>query len=81
MYLRKDIDIAQFLSSVIKCQKAVFFYSNAGDSLNLNSILSQLVFQTELAKSDDWKDGKIRCLTDKDYELLKDYLCSEHPTK
>lgn len=77
MYLREDIDVTQFLSNVIKCQDAVIFYSNSGDSLNLNSILSQMVFQTFVADSDNWKSGTIRCLKQDDYLRLKDYLCEK----
>lgn len=74
MYLRKDIDISQFLSTVIKCEGAVFFHSETGDSLNLNSVLSAYVFRTRMAESDDWKDGIIQCQNEEDYNRLKEYL-------
>lgn len=75
MHLRKDIDITIFLSHVIKCQEAVIFHSTTGDSFNLNSILSQVVFQNFVAASDDWKKGTIHCINQEDYLLLKEYLC------
>lgn len=74
MHLRKDIDINKFLSCVIKCQEPVFYHTKSGDSLNLNSILSLLVFQTHLEESDNWKEGTIHCLEEEDYALLKDFL-------
>lgn len=74
MYLRNDIDITIFLSRVIKCQEAVIFQSVTGDSFNLNSILSQVVFQNFVSESDNWKKGTIHCLREEDYLLLKEYL-------
>ncbi|MBO5461135.1 MAG: hypothetical protein J5983_05010 [Ruminococcus sp.] len=74
MYLKDDVNISDFLASVIKCQEAVFFYSQNGDTLNLNSILSQYFFMTLVAESDTWKKGRIHCQLDEDYELLKEYL-------
>lgn len=81
MHLRKDIDITKFLSSVMKCQEPVFYHSKTGDSLNLNSVLSQLVFQSYIAESDSWMNGTIHCLEKEDYILLKDFLHEEIPVK
>lgn len=77
MYLRNDIDILDFLSTVMKCEGTVLFLSKGGDSLNLNSVISIYVFRTHMAESDDWKDGTIQCSDEEDYVLLKEYLQEE----
>ena len=79
MYLRSDIDITKFLSNVMRCEEAVFFYSEVGDTLNLNSVLSQYVFLARIDSSDEWKYGKIHCVSEKDRKLLKTFLCKEAP--
>lgn len=43
MYLTYPIDILSFLNTVKTCKGNVFFRTKEGDSLNLNSLLSQFI--------------------------------------
>ncbi|KAB1438679.1 polya polymerase [Candidatus Galacturonibacter soehngenii] len=74
MYLKRDIDIKNFLLQVTKCAEDVFFETTEGDVLNLSSTLSQYVFCSISIQPEYWVTGTIRCANASDYKILSDYL-------
>ena len=74
MQLRHDIKLIQFLQKVQKCQEDVLFCTDEGDTLNLSSGLSQMVFITISEKPEILYNARIVCKNDEDRELLKDYI-------
>ena len=77
MHLKPDTDITKFLLTVKHCQSDVFYESDEGDVLNLASTLSQYVFCSIASQPELWCNGVIRCKSENDYAILKDFLTDE----
>ena len=77
MKLRKDVDCGRFLQAVQSCAGDVWFRTSEGDSLNLKSTLSRMVFAVAAGAEPDGGRGEIVCDAGADAELLKDYLLPE----
>lgn len=71
---RKNISYQAFFADVQSCRGTVYFMTDAGDQLNMKTTLSQLLFTTKIADTDEPIEGKIHCSEDRDYELLSRYL-------
>lgn len=74
MHLKPGSDITQFLAAIKLCDDDVFFETTEGDSLNLTSVLSQYIFCSIADHPELYQDGRIRCQTQKDYDILANYL-------
>lgn len=74
MHLKENVDIQNFLLQIKKCNDDVFYETTEGDILNLSSALSQYVFCSITIQPEYWVTGTIRCIDEKDYEALADYL-------
>ena len=74
MKLRNNIDNARFLKTVETCHGEVWFRTAEGDSLNLKSTLSQMVFAVAAGGALSGCAGEIVCEEEEDLELLKGYL-------
>ena len=74
MRLKEGTDINAFLAAAEQCSGQVFFHTAENDILNLRSVLSRCVLISILCNKTIWKDSKVICTQDEDYQLLKDYL-------
>ena len=63
MKLKQQADLAAFLEAVGQCRGNVHFNTAEGDSLNLQSVLSQYVFAALAGKPELWRSGEIVCDT------------------
>ncbi len=61
MKLKPDADLAAFLDMVRQCRGEVHFNTAEGDSLNLQSVLSQYLFAALASKPELWQSGEIVC--------------------
>lgn len=73
MKLKPDINIPAFFDAVRTCSGQVCFETPEGDSLNLKSTLSQLVFTTVIAGKLQALDGCIAIQDSRDAALLQDF--------
>lgn len=73
-YLKKEVDILQFLSMVGKCRGQVHFRTPEGDDLVLNSTLSQYFFAFLVEKKEILETAVIICEDSQDRTFLQDYL-------
>ena len=74
MKLKQQADLAAFLEAVGQCRGNVHFNTAEGDSLNLQSVLSQYVFAALAGKPELWRSGEIVCDTAADLLRLHDFL-------
>ncbi len=74
MHLKSNIDIANFLIDVRKCQDEVYYETTEGDRLNLSSTLSQFIFCTVAGQPYDCQQGTIRCVNPDDIPIIAPYL-------
>ncbi len=76
MTLKSDIKVIDFLRSVNKCSKDVWFLTKAGDRINLKSELSRYLFLTAVSTPDEtfYNLGEISCDNPDDFSILTDYL-------
>lgn len=75
MHLKPNIDIMNFLNDVKKCRSSIYFETPDGDSLVLNSVLSQYIFCSIVTQPNLLDFGTIRFSNNEDQELLQQYLC------
>ncbi len=80
MYLTYPIDILSFLNTVKTCKGNVFFRTKEGDSLNLNSLLSQFIFTSIVCDEHFLASGEIYCENAEDYHTLENYLADAAPS-
>lgn len=74
MKLKQQADLAAFLEAVGQCRGDVHFNTAEGDSLNLQSVLSQYVFAALAGKPELWCSGEIVCDAAADLLRLHDFL-------
>lgn len=74
MKLKKEVDIQNFLETILTCKGEVFYHTRDGDHLNLKSQLSQFVFAIIYSKGHDMLTGEIMITDQADMHLLSDYL-------
>lgn len=74
MKLKGNIDYADFIETVKKCEKDVFFHTIEGDNLNLSSSLSQFLFAVVSNNEDIINNGNVECLCKADIERLERFL-------
>lgn len=71
---KQNIDLAEFLNFVRRCNADVYFKTQDGDNLNLKSALSHYVLMIIANNTEFLSNGIIHCEDTNDYELLKDYI-------
>lgn len=74
MKLKANADLAAFLQAVRRCHGEVHFNSTEGDSLNLQSVLSQYLFAALAGKPELWQSGEILCSEAADLLQLSSFL-------
>jgi len=74
MKLRPDIDILTFFDAIRHCKGDVFFKTNEGDILNLNSALSRFIFITIMETRNFLTNGNIECTELDDMSILSEYV-------
>lgn len=85
MYSLPGIKIANLfcnhlLNTVKTCKGNVFFRTKEGDSLNLNSLLSQFIFTSIVCDEHFLASGEIYCENAEDYHTLENYLADAAPS-
>lgn len=73
MKLKPDINIAAFLQTIQACSDDVYFATSEGDTLNLKSALSRLVFTAVLAEKLQEIDGCVTVQNTDDAALMYPY--------
>lgn len=74
MHLKDGVNINDFLTDIENCDAEVYFETPEGDSLSLNSVLSQCVFSTIAKNSRQLKQGTFRLVNPADMKWLDMYL-------
>ncbi len=74
MKLKPNIDMIAFFEAVKHCKGEVLFKTDEGDTLNLNSTLSQFIFVTIMETRDFLTNGIIECMETDDIDILNEYL-------
>lgn len=74
MYLRKDVDMVQFLKRISSCKGEVRFCTPQNDVLVLNSALSKYFFAYLVEKKEDIRESEIVCDNSEDEKLLGEFL-------
>lgn len=74
MKLKPDINIPDFFKAIKACQGNIYFKTDEGDILNLNSALSQWIFITVMDSKDFLLKGNIECTEPDDRKILAEYL-------
>ena len=74
MQLKKDCNLIHFLTQVKKCSSEVYFETSEGDSLALNSALSQYIFCSLAGRPALLQSGCIRLEDPEDISLLSEYI-------
>ncbi len=80
MYLTYPIDILSFFNTVKTCKSNVFFRTKEGDSLNLNSLLSQFIFTSIVCDEHFLASCEIYWENAEDYHTLENYLADAAPS-
>ena len=65
-----DIDMADFMQTLDKCQGDVFLETNEGDVLNLKSKLCQMIGLSTILASTEIAEATVRCANFEDETLL-----------
>lgn len=73
MKLRPNIDYTAFLLKARECKGNVFFCTDAGDRLNLKSMLSEYVFLTAAVTTALAANGQLLCSELQDEDLLMEF--------
>jgi hypothetical protein len=76
MFLKKDINMNEFLKTVDKCEGDVYFIS-AEDELDLKSSLCRYIIGVKAANNNIDTNTKIQCKYEKDYLVLDDFLIAQ----
>lgn len=74
MWLRTEIDMAEFLNAVQKCSGEVVFTTDEGDRLNLKSTLSQFVLVSVMGEALQNPNWQIELEKPADAVILQKYL-------
>lgn len=74
MRLKKDVDLNDFAQAAQSCEGSVFCQTEAGDILNLKSLLSQYVLMSVMGKPHLLENVQITCVQEEDYQKLADFL-------
>ena len=75
--LKSDIDVIEFLNTASDCQGDVWFYTAAGDEINLKSELSKYVFLTALTQPDVLKTSEVKVSMEEDLERLGRFFAED----
>lgn len=75
--LRDQISYSAFLQKVKKCSGEVLYLTEDGDTLNLRSALSQLLFSASFMNRDAAKNARISFSDMKDAEILSEFIIRE----
>lgn len=73
MKLKPDINISAFLQTIQACSGDVYFVTPEGDTLNLKSALSRLVFTAVIAGKLQEIDGCVKVQNTDDADLMYPY--------
>lgn len=74
MKLKTNIDYTAFLFKVRECQGNVSFCTDAGDCLNLKSMLSEYIFLSAAISTALAAHGQLICDEPQDAALLADFM-------
>lgn len=74
MKLKANIDYTAFLFKVRECQGEVSFCTEAGDRLNLKSMLSEYIFLSAAITTALAAHGQLICGDPQDVALLADFV-------
>ena len=72
--LKDQMPHAAFLQRVRECKGEVLFRTGEGDTLNLKSMLSQLLFTASFLKPEIVRNAVIICSEENDFRILADFL-------
>ena len=72
--LKSDVDAIEFLNAASDCLGDVWFYTAAGDEINLKSELSRCVFLVALSQPELLKGAKVKLSEERDLERLSPFF-------
>ena len=72
--LKPNTNLPDFFSKIDDCIGEVYYVTSEGNYINLNSLMSQIFFQTTFVQEKDITVGHIQCFQKDDYALLCDFL-------
>ena len=75
--LKSDIDMIEFLNTASDCRGDVWFYTAAGDEINLKSELSKYVFLTAAAQSEVLKTSRVKVSMEEDLDRLSRFFAGD----
>ena len=75
--LKSDIDVIEFLNTVSDCPGDVWFYTAAGDEINLKSELSKYVFLTAVTQPEVLKTSEVKVSMGEDLERLDRFFAED----
>ena len=75
--LKSDIDVIEFLNTASDCRGDVWFYTAAGDEINLKSELSKYVFLTAAAQPGVLETAEVKVSADADLEYLGRFFAED----
>ena len=75
--LKSDIDVIEFLNTASDCRGDVWFYTAAGDEINLKSELSKYVFLTAAAQPGFLETSEVKVSMEADLERLGRFLAED----
>lgn len=74
MKLKKNADLRQFLQKVGTCSHDVYYETQEGDRLNLNSTLSSYIFTASALDREFLEKGEIICDEEADFEKIAAFV-------
>lgn len=77
MYLKPNINAADFLRRVTECEGKVTIHTIEGDILNLHSTLCRMIFTVAAAKEHIIRNAQVICENDSDYSTLEDFIIEQ----
>lgn len=72
--LKPNTYLPDFFSTIENCIGEVYYITSEGNRINLNSLMSQIFFQTTFIHKTDVSKGHVQCYKIDDYALLCDFL-------